>query len=113
MLASAADVLATDADEAALRALGFGYRAPYVIKSARALRDDDDKGDDGMSDEEQTEFFEHMRPMLPNIARVMDEINHQEETIIGSGCDDDVEFLSLVSKSAFPLVAGFWCDLDW
>ena len=53
----------------------------------------DDKGDEGMSDEEQREFFEQLRPMLPNIARVMDEIQHQEEQIIGSGCDDDVEFV--------------------
>ncbi len=53
----------------------------------------DDKEDDSMTDAEREEMFEHLRPMLPNIARVMDEIRHQEESIIGSGCDDDVEFV--------------------
>jgi AcrR family transcriptional regulator len=53
----------------------------------------DDKGDDSMSDEEQEQMLDRMRPMLPNIARVMDEIRHREESIIGSGCDDDVEFI--------------------
>jgi AcrR family transcriptional regulator len=29
---------------------------------------------------------------FPNIAAIMEQIRHQEETIVGSGCDDDVEF---------------------
>lgn len=53
----------------------------------------DDKSEGGMSAEEEREMFEHMRPLVPNIAKIMDEIQHQEETIVGSGCDDDVEFI--------------------
>jgi AcrR family transcriptional regulator len=34
----------------------------------------------------------HLREGYPNIAAIVEEVQHQEATIVGSGCDDDVEF---------------------
>ena len=38
-------------------------------------------------------MMQQMLAAYPNIAAMMDEISHDEESIIGSGCDDDVEFV--------------------
>ena len=40
----------------------------------------------------QAVMLQQMTAEYPNISKVVAEIQHQEETIIGSGCDDDVEF---------------------
>ena len=49
----------------------------------------DDSGDDEPMDEA---MIAQLKESFPNIAAIVEEIQHQEETIIGSGCDDDVEF---------------------
>lgn len=50
----------------------------------------DDSGDDEPNMDEA--FVEHLRQSYPNIAAIVEEVQHQEETIVGSGCDDDIEF---------------------
>jgi len=40
----------------------------------------------------QAVMLQQMTAEYPNISKVVAEIQHQEESIIGSGCDDDVEF---------------------
>ncbi len=50
---------------------------------------DDSSGDAPDMDEA---FVRHVQEGFPNIAATVEEIQHQEETIVGSGCDDDVEF---------------------
>ena len=42
--------------------------------------------------EVQAIMLQQMTAEYPNISRVVAEIQHQEETIVGSGCDDDIEF---------------------
>ncbi|NND01769.1 MAG: TetR family transcriptional regulator [Acidimicrobiia bacterium] len=44
------------------------------------------------SPEVQALMLNQMAGVYPNIHRLMVEITHQEDTIVGSGCDDDVEF---------------------
>ena len=60
------------------RVLGF-TREPF-----------DDSGDDAPDMDEA--FIRHLKEGYPNIAAIVEEIQHQEETIVGSGCDDDIEF---------------------
>lgn len=50
----------------------------------------DDSGDD--SPEMDEAFVQQLKDGYPNIAAIVEEIQHQEETIVGSGCDDDIEF---------------------
>ena len=50
----------------------------------------DDSGDDQADMDEAA--LKHLKEGFPNIAAIVEEIQHQEETIVGSGCDDDVEF---------------------
>ncbi len=44
------------------------------------------------SPEAEAVMMQQMADELPNISAIIQEIQHQEETILGSGCDDDVEF---------------------
>jgi AcrR family transcriptional regulator len=46
----------------------------------------------GESPEIQAIVMQQMAEEFPNISAVVAEIQHQEETIVGSGCDDDIEF---------------------
>ena len=50
----------------------------------------DDSGDDQPDMDEA--FIDQLKEGFPNIAAIVEEIQHQEETIVGSGCDDDIEF---------------------
>ena len=38
-------------------------------------------------------MMEHMSTEYPNIARLAMEIQHDDDSIVGKGCDDDVEFV--------------------
>jgi len=40
----------------------------------------------------QAIMLQQMTEVYPNISAIVAEIQHQEETIVGSGCDDDIEF---------------------
>jgi hypothetical protein len=35
---------------------------------------------------------QQLKEGYPNIAAIVEEIQHQEQSIVGSGCDDDIEF---------------------
>lgn len=49
--------------------------------------------DDSDSDSDMDEaFLKHLQEGYPNIAAIVQQIGHQDETIVGSGCDDDIEF---------------------
>ena len=61
-----------------------------VLGFSQELFDDSDSLD--ASPEMEAAFMEQVSAAFPNIAAVMEEIQHQEESIVGSGCDDDVEF---------------------
>jgi len=50
----------------------------------------DDSGDDEPEMDEAV--VKQLQESYPNIAAIVEEIQHQEETIVGSGCDDDIEF---------------------
>ena len=45
------------------------------------------------SPEIQVVMLQQMTAEYPNISAIVEAITHQEETVIGSGCDDDVEFV--------------------
>jgi AcrR family transcriptional regulator len=62
------------------RALGF----------TQELYEDSETND--ASPEEQALMAEQLAEEFPNIAAILREIEHEEETFVGSGCDDDVEF---------------------
>jgi AcrR family transcriptional regulator len=62
-----------------------------VLGFSQELFDDSDSGD--ASPEMKAAFREQLGGEFPNIAAIMDEIQHQEESIVGSGCDDDIEFV--------------------
>ncbi len=53
----------------------------------------DDSGDDAKTPEEAALLIQQMKQTLPNIGRMLEEISHDEDSIIGLGCDDDVEFI--------------------
>ena len=50
----------------------------------------DDSGDDQPPMDDAV--VRHLQEGYPNIAAIVEEIQHQEATIVGSGCDDDIEF---------------------
>jgi AcrR family transcriptional regulator len=58
-----------------------------VLGFTQELFDDSDSGT-----ERDEAFVQQLRDAFPNIAAIVEEIEHQEETIVGSGCDDDIEF---------------------
>jgi AcrR family transcriptional regulator len=61
-----------------------------VLGFSQELYDDSEALDE--SPEIQTIMLQQMVEEFPNISAIVAEIQHQEETIVGSGCDDDVEF---------------------
>jgi AcrR family transcriptional regulator len=61
-----------------------------VLGFSQELYDDSDSAE--VSPETQQALGERIRAEFPNLAALMEEIQHQEESIVGSGCDDDVEF---------------------
>jgi len=63
------------------RALGF----------SQELYEESDGSD--QSPEVQAAMMEQMASEFPNISAIAIEVQHQDETIVGSGCDDDVEFV--------------------
>lgn len=52
---------------------------------------DDSEGMD-VNPEVQAVVMQQMVEQFPNISAVVAEVQHQDETIVGSGCDDDIEF---------------------
>lgn len=44
------------------------------------------------SPERERESMAQVASQFPNIAAIMEDIQHQRESIVGSGCDDDIEF---------------------
>ena len=62
-----------------------------VLGFSQELFDDSEALDE--SPEVQALMLQQMAQELPNISAIVAEIQHQEETIVGSGCDDDIEFL--------------------
>jgi len=61
-----------------------------LLGFTQELYDDSDTLD--ASPEMEAAMIEQITSEFPNIAKVMEEIQHQEESIVGSGCDDDIEF---------------------
>lgn len=61
-----------------------------VLGFNQELFDDSESMDE--SPEVQAIVMQQMVKEFPNISAVVAEVQHQEETIVGSGCDDDVEF---------------------
>ena len=61
-----------------------------VLGFSQELFDDSEALDE--SPEVQAIVMQQMAEEFPNISAVVAEIQHQEESIVGSGCDDDVEF---------------------
>lgn len=61
-----------------------------VLGFSQELYDDSEALDE--SPEVQAIMMQQMVEEFPNISAIVAEIQHQEETIVGSGCDDDVEF---------------------
>jgi hypothetical protein len=61
-----------------------------VLGFSQELFDDSEALDE--SPEVQAIMMQQMVEEFPNISAIVAEIQHQEETIVGSGCDDDVEF---------------------
>ncbi len=53
----------------------------------------DEEGQPDQNTEAQAAMLEQMASEFPNIAAIAIEVQHQEESIVGSGCDDDVEFV--------------------
>lgn len=60
-----------------------------VLGFTQELFDDSDPGNDPAMD---AAFLEHLQEGFPNLAAIVQQIQHQDETIVGSGCDDDIEF---------------------
>lgn len=52
----------------------------------------DDSDDDPGPPEVQAVLMQQMVEQFPNISAVVAEVQHQEASIVGSGCDDDIEF---------------------
>lgn len=44
------------------------------------------------SPEAQAAMMQQMIEQFPNISAVVVEVQHQKESVVGSGCDDDIEF---------------------
>lgn len=61
-----------------------------VLGFTQELFDDSEGLDE--SPEVQAIMLQQMTEVYPNISAIVAEIQHQEETIVGSGCDDDIEF---------------------
>lgn len=61
-----------------------------VLGFSQELYDDADAID--ASPEREQEYMAQVASQFPNIAAVMEEIQHQRDSIVGSGCDDDIEF---------------------
>lgn len=61
-----------------------------VLGFSQELYDDSQALDE--SPEVQAIVMQQMVEEFPNISAIVAEIQHQKETIVGSGCDDDVEF---------------------
>ena len=61
-----------------------------VLGFSQELFDDSETLDE--SPEAQAIIMQQMVEEFPNISAVVAEVQHQEETIVGSGCDDDIEF---------------------
>jgi AcrR family transcriptional regulator len=61
-----------------------------VLGFSQELFDDSEALDE--SPEVQAIVMQQMAEEFPNISAVVAEIQHQEQTIVGSGCDDDIEF---------------------
>jgi len=61
-----------------------------VLGFSQELYDDSDEQD--ADPQMKAALIEQAAAEFPNIAAVMEEIQHQNDTIVGSGCDDDVEF---------------------
>jgi AcrR family transcriptional regulator len=61
-----------------------------VLGFSQELYDDSEALDE--SPEVQAIMLQQMVEEFPNISAIVAEIQHQEETIVGSGCDDDSEF---------------------
>lgn len=59
-----------------------------VLGFTQELFDDSDAGEEGMDEAS----LQQLKTGFPNIAAIVEQIQHQEETIVGSGCDDDIEF---------------------
>ena len=62
------------------RALGF----------SQELFDDSDPA--GESPEVAAAMIEQMIQAFPNMSAMMQEITHEDETVVGQGCDDNIEF---------------------
>ena len=52
---------------------------------------DDSKAIDASPEMEAT-FLEQVTTEFPDIAAIMEEIQHQETSTVGAGCDEDIEF---------------------
>lgn len=53
---------------------------------------DDSGGGEERTEEEKAMMMQQLAAAFPNIGAMMAEITHDEDSILGSGCDDDVEF---------------------
>jgi len=62
-----------------------------VLGFSQELFDDSEALD--ASPEIQKVMLQQMTTEYPNISAVVAQITHDEETVVGSGCDDDVEFV--------------------
>jgi AcrR family transcriptional regulator len=61
-----------------------------VLGFSQELYDDSDSVEAGT--EAELAFLGQVTSQFPNIASILEEIQHQEASIVGSGCDDDIEF---------------------
>ena len=61
-----------------------------VLGFSQELYDDSEALDE--SPEVQAIMLQQMVEEFPNISAIVAEIQHQDETIVGPGCDDDIEF---------------------
>jgi AcrR family transcriptional regulator len=53
----------------------------------------DDSAEPDQSPEAEAAMWQQLAHEVPTIAAIVAEIRHQDATIVGSGCDDDVEFV--------------------
>lgn len=70
---------------------GFHLLGSRLLGFTQELFDDSAAMD--ASPEVQAIMLQQMNAEYPNISRIVAEINHDEDSIIGSGCDDDIEFV--------------------
>lgn len=61
-----------------------------VLGFSQELYDDSDSVEAGLEAEQA--FRKQVASQFPNITSILEEIQHQEASIVGSGCDDDIEF---------------------